>query len=261
MIGIFDSGSGGLSVLKEVRAHSPKTPVVYFGDIKNAPYGVRSREELGALTVLGFEKLISEGAEYLISACNSVSASIALPMFDILNIEPRDIVEMVGPTIEYFRDREPKRVVVAATPATISSGMYRLGFESIHVPIIELPIPELALAVEQGRPREELDKIVERAFSPIPSAFDTVLLACTHYPLARESFERVLYKKQSDAMIVDPAPIVAERAIKRFELSNETLQEGEDGGSIRFIISKDSAPFRERVASLFPGEKVTIDIL
>lgn len=261
MIGIFDSGSGGLSVLSEFTKLAPLTSIVYFGDIKNAPYGIKSREALGALTVLGFEKLIAEGATGIISACNSVSASIALPMFDILGIEPRAIIEMVGPTVEHFKGNQSKRVLIVATPATISSGIYRIGFESIHVPVMELAIPELALAIEQGRPREELDRIVEHAFSPLPAAFDTVLLACTHYPFAKESFERALYRKKSDAVIVDPATFVAQRAKERFAPADETG--GEEGGevSFRFIISAESTAFRERVAALFPNTKYTIEIL
>ncbi|MES2006691.1 MAG: glutamate racemase, partial [Patescibacteria group bacterium] len=76
MIGFFDSGSGGLSVLSHFRRLAPKASVVYFGDIQNAPYGERSAEELASLTVLGVDVLRKHGATSLVSACNSVSPSI-----------------------------------------------------------------------------------------------------------------------------------------------------------------------------------------
>lgn len=253
MIGFFDSGMGGLTVLKEFKALRPEADVVYFGDTKNAPYGTKTREELGALTVLGFQRLIAEGASGIVSACNSVSASIALPMFDILGIEDRSIIEMVGPTVEHFRDKGHIRLLIAATPATIRSGLYRLALEHIGMRIVELPIPQLAGAIEAGRPKEELDRIVEDAFAPLPAAsFDTVLLACTHYPLVHESFERALYRKGSDAVLVDPARFVATRAAERLHC--------EGGGSLRFILSAESAPFRERADALFGGSSFTIEV-
>jgi glutamate racemase len=181
-------------------------------------------------------------------------------MFDILGIEPRTIVEMVGPAVESFKGKEDKHVLIAATPATIASGIYRLQFEQLGMRIIEVPIAALALAIEQDRPRAELDRIVEDALAPVPATFDTVLLACTHYPLARESFERALYRRGSEAEIVDPALAVARRAVSSLALSPA----GTDGAAaapIRFIISADSQAFRTRVASLFAGDSYTIEVM
>lgn len=76
MIGLFDSGSGGLSVLSALRDRAPHADIVYFGDIKNAPYGIRSQYELNALTIAGVEILRSRGAKEIVSACNSVSQSV-----------------------------------------------------------------------------------------------------------------------------------------------------------------------------------------
>ena len=118
MIGIFDSGSGGLTVLRELRARAPDADIIYFGDIKNAPYGNKSREELGALTVLGIQKLIDAGATEIISACNSVSVSIVLPMFELLDLPKTHIIEMVGPTVAAFRGTDA-RPLVLATQATV----------------------------------------------------------------------------------------------------------------------------------------------
>src|SRR3989344_6221172 len=123
MIGIFDSGSGGLTVLKAVREEMPSADVVYFGDIKNAPYGSRSNSELSILTVRAIELLQKRGAESIVSACNSVSASLAVSLFDALSITPTQLIEMVGPTVASFRNSDA-RILLCATPATIRSEVY-----------------------------------------------------------------------------------------------------------------------------------------
>src|SRR5580704_17633887 len=118
MIGIFDSGMGGLTVLKAIREEMPNCDVVYFGDTKNAPYGSKTRAELGALTVAAIERLQKAGATSIVSACNSVSASLAVSLFDTLALAPGNLIEMVGPTVSYFK-HSTLRLLLAATPATI----------------------------------------------------------------------------------------------------------------------------------------------
>jgi glutamate racemase len=124
MIGIFDSGSGGLTVLKTVRERMPSADILYFGDIKNAPYGEKPHGELGALTVRAIELLQKRGAESIVSACNSVSASLAISLFDALSLAPGHLIEMVGPTVSAFKD-SPERILLTATPATIGSEIYQ----------------------------------------------------------------------------------------------------------------------------------------
>src|SRR5262249_29763383 len=121
MIGIFDSGSGGLTVLKAIREEMPSADITYFGDIKNAPYGSKTNAELSALTVKAIELLKSRGAESVVSACNSVSASLAVSLFDALSLSPERLIEMVGPTVSSFKGSNARTLLVA-TPATIQSG-------------------------------------------------------------------------------------------------------------------------------------------
>src|SRR3989344_6076418 len=102
MIGVFDSGVGGLTVLKAMRDVYPSIDVVYFGDTKNSPYGKKSGKELSALTVAGIRFLLEHGATTLVSACNSVSASLAVSLYDVLSIKSSQLIEMVGPTVSAF---------------------------------------------------------------------------------------------------------------------------------------------------------------
>jgi glutamate racemase len=250
MIGIFDSGSGGLTVLKAVRERMPSADILYFGDIKNAPYGEKSHGELGALTVRAIELLQKRGAESIVSACNSVSAALAISLFDALSLAPGHLIEMVGPTVSAFKD-SPERILLTATPATIGSEIYQNAFRMIGKEIETIAIPDLAAAIEFGEPEEKIERIIRAAFAGVRvSDFDTLILACTHYPLATHLFEKVF-----DSMpLFDPAVAVGERVQRQLE------QGGAGGGTTRFIISKDSEPFRERVAGLlFSG--VLIEVL
>ncbi len=249
MIGIFDSGSGGLTVLKALRERLPSADVVYFGDIRNMPYGERSHEELSMLTVQAIKRLQAEGATKLVSACNSVSASLALSLFDVFDIMPAQIIEMVGPTVSQFKDF-PGRILLCATTATIKSGIYQNAFHMVGKEIQVLALPGLAGAIEFGKPQEEIQKIISKSFeSQRPT--DVVILGCTHYPLAWGTFRSVLPR----TALFDPAVAVSERAEKMFW----PQEVGE--GTTKFILSGDSEHFRTLVKQLFPDTNYEIKVV
>lgn len=251
MIGIFDSGSGGLTVLRAIRDRLPSADVLYYGDIKNAPYGSKSREELSVLTVKAIELLQKEGAQALVSACNSVSASLAVSILDALAIAPQHLIEMVGPTVRYFRDSRA-RIVLCATPATIRSGIYQNAFHMIGKDVMTIAIKDLASAIEFGEPQEKIKEIITAAFASIPpDSFDVLILACTHYPLVSNMFAEVL----PHTPIFDPAEAVAER------VESQMWPREAGDGVMRCITSKDSEPFRRLVARLFPHEKYSIEVI
>lgn len=249
MIGIFDSGSGGLTVLSALREELPSADVVYFGDIKNAPYGSRSREDLSNLTVAALQLLKKEGAERIVSACNSVSASLAVSLFDAFSLAPNALIEMVGPTVAAFKGSHA-HILLAATPATIESQIYQSAFRMMGMDIQTLAIPELAGAIEFGTSEAELDDIVAPALAG-RKGFDALVLACTHYPLALSSFQKAL----PGVPIFDPAHAVAERAKAQF-----WPQEVGDG-TTRFLISANSPHFRAFITKLFPAMKFSIEVL
>jgi glutamate racemase len=252
MIGIFDSGSGGLTVLRAIRDVLPSADVVYFGDIKNAPYGEKPREELSQLTVQALELLQKRGASNIVSACNSVSASLAVSLFDAFNIAPKQLIEMVGPTVAYFRGA-PERILLCATPATIKSGIYQSAFRMVGKRIETLPIAELAGAIEFGAPQEELQKIITNAFAGVSfKDIDVLVLGCTHYPLVIDVFKEAVPK---NVAIFDPAVAVAQRVRKQF-----WPQEVGDG-TTAFLISKDSSNFQQLLQQLFPDKKYVTEVL
>lgn len=250
MIGIFDSGSGGLTVLRAIRERMPSADILYFGDIKNAPYGEKSHRELGALTVRAIELLQKRGAESIVSACNSVSASLAISLFDALSIAPEHLIEMVGPTVSSFKDSS-SRLLLTATPATIASEIYQNAFHMIGKEIETVAIPGLAAAIEFGGSEKEIESIIRKTFLGVRVRdFDAIILACTHYPLIAHVFERAL----DPVSLFNPAVAVGER-VQRQLWSHEA-----GNGMTRFIISKDSLPFRNRVAAL-QLRNVSIEVL
>lgn len=252
MIGILDSGSGGLTVLKAIREQMPSADIVYFGDLKNAPYGSKSNSELSVLTVQAIELLKKRGAGSIVSACNSVSASLAVSLFDALSLTPDHLIEMVGPTVSSFKNSSV-RLLLVATPATIDSGIYQNAFRMIGKDVTAVAIPDLAPAIEFSSPEEEIEDSIRAAFNDIQfSEYDVLILACTHYPLVTHVFERVLPRPM---MLFDPSLAVGARVKKQ-------LWPREVGdGTTRFIISKDSQIFRDRVAKLLGNSEYVIEVL
>lgn len=238
MIGIFDSGSGGLSVLHALRAQAPKADIVYFGDIGNSPYGSRSQEELGALVKAGMKRLAESGAREIIAACNSVAFSV------LAGAAGHDrVIEMTRPTARMMRSYASERVLLLATPATVESGIYREALWSI-VALDELPVPELAGAIEREEPTERITTVIREAMQAREGrTYDKILLGCTHYPLVADEIEAVAHDLFPGALLLDPADAVADEAVRRFACEGQ--------GSVQFLISRDSHAFRNRVAPMF----------
>jgi glutamate racemase len=252
MIGIFDSGSGGLTVLKALREVLPSCDVTYFGDIAHAPYGSKSQEELSGYVAEGLGILRERGADRLIAACNTASASIALSLYDAFGMEANSIIEMVGPTVSYFKDSDA-RIALCATPATAKAGIYQNAFKMLGKEVGMIAIPDLAGVIEFGEGEKKQKDLIATALKDIAwGSFDVIILACTHYPLATKQFKAVV---PSTIEIFDPAVAVAERAIKLF-----WPQEVRDGKT-RFLISKDSQPFRDLVSSMFPNSANSIEVV
>jgi len=251
MIGIMDSGSGGLTVMRAIREVLPSCDIVYYGDIKHAPYGPRSRRELSLLTVAAIKHLRAHKADRIVSACNSVAASLAVSLFDTVELRPEQLIEMVGPTVSYFKGIDT-RIALAATAATIESGMYENAFHMIGHEPISIVIPELAGAIEFGASEAELEAMIRSALSPHLGSFDVLILACTHYPLVAPLFLNVVGE---GVTVFDPAYAVAERAKKLFwpqEVGN---------GETKFLLTQASTRFEAYVHELFPGLKYSLEVI
>jgi glutamate racemase len=238
MIGIFDSGVGGFSVLKKLREREPHVDVLYYADIQNVPYGNKSQEELLKLATADIEVLLKHGARQIVSACNSVSQSVAQLARERFR-KDFDFIEMSMPTISSFRGLKSS-ILVVGTKATIESELYQRGLSALGIHADGLAIPELAGAIERGDGTGQIEEILRKAFSGIAiDQYQMVLLGCTHYPLVIDSFKKVL---PPEIILFDPAEPIATEVAKRFHIDGN--------GTTRFILSADSPVFRQYVTSM-----------
>ena len=248
MIGLFDSGSGGLSVLRELRKKKPTADVVYFGDIKHAPYGVRPHNELIRLSIGGMRTLRMFGSQQIVSACNTVSPAVLQH-----GAEGAEVIEMTRPAAHAMQQYLGGTVLLLATPATVQSRIYETALNGVMT-VHPHPMQDLAGAIEFGARDDKIREIVRHEFSKRwGQSFDHLFLGCTHYPFARHIIEEEARVAFGDVNIFDPAEPVAEEAGKRFDTNGS--------GSIYFRTSQDSEHFRRRVRELFPEWEDTIKVI
>lgn len=214
MIGIFDSGHGGLTILQALARRLPERHFAYLGDHANAPYGDRPAEEVYELTVKAVERLFGQGCRLVILACNTASMSLRRIQRDWLaRTHPdRRVLGVAVPMIEgltglpWLADpattpspRPKSTVAVFATRRTVEAGVYpqEIAKRAPQLTVEQMACPQLAALIEQGAPREELRRFVHRYVAELLERLagrplDAALLACTHYPLAADLFRQAL---------------------------------------------------------------------
>lgn len=193
-VAVFDSGVGGISVLRELIKIMPGEDYIYMGDSKNAPYGTRPKEEVRRLTIDCAENLFAQGAKGLVVACNTAtSAAVRVlrdmyPQIPIVGIEPA-----VKPAVLCM---EYPRVLVMATPMTIREEKFHHLMERYEneADIIPLPCPGLMDFIERGDLEGEdlLHYLQDLLYSYSDNQVDAAVLGCTHYPFIRKQIQRVL---------------------------------------------------------------------
>ena len=191
-IAVFDSGVGGISVLKELIACMPQEHYLYFGDSANAPYGTRTTEEVRALTLAAVEVLYDRGIKALVVACNTATAAA----IDELRQRYPDIVVIgIEPALKMATDRFPTgRVGVMATQVTLREEKLEHLVERFPEARVErIPAPGLVELVEQGKAQSaETQALLERILSPYRGKLDAIVLGCTHYPFVRDTIRKIL---------------------------------------------------------------------
>jgi glutamate racemase len=217
VIGMFDSGVGGLSVLRELRLLHPRLDVLYLADSIHAPYGQRSLTEVSELSHRNVGWLLSQGAEMIAIACNTASAAA---LNDLRRAHPG--VSFVGmePAVKPARSLTRSGVIgVLATEATFQGELFAsvVGRFADGVEVVSRPCSGWADLVEAGRVGgPEVDRAIVRHLEPVLAAgADTLVLGCTHYPFLLPALRS---HAGAQTVIVDPAPAVA-RQIGRLALT------------------------------------------
>jgi len=252
MIGIFDSGIGGLGVASQIRKKAPLADLVYFGDLANMPYGPRKTEELFELTLNAMRFLKSKGATQFVAACNSLSVTVIAPLADLFETPKTRVIEMVVPTVNAVCERTHGKILIAATLATVRSGMYECAFTQQRLSVEAIALPKLAEAVERLASESELEEIIAPAVQKaIDMHAQMLVFGCTQFPFARSVFSRAFEKREYEIELFDPSEAVADEAIKTFNVEGEALN--------TFFVSKSSQVFNQTVIDLFGSHtKVTL---
>ena len=192
-IAVFDSGVGGLSVLRHLRRVMPGERYLYFGDSANAPYGTKTKEDVKKLTFDAAQRLISRGIKALVVACNTATSAA---IHDLRIAYPDLVVIGIEPALKLAAERFPGgKLCVMATPMTLReekfAALMRRYEEVCHVQ--KLPAPGLVELVEGGKADSpETDSLLKTLFATLESTPDAVVLGCTHYPFAAKAISRVL---------------------------------------------------------------------
>lgn len=265
LLGIFDSGVGGLTVVRELLRQLPGVPFVYFGDTLHLPYGSRSPAELYKFADEISAFLLSQGVDLIIDACNSTSA-VALP--HLKKKYPLPFVGVIEPGVKMtLAKTQGGRVGVIATEATVKSRAHECLFRRLAPGIRVFPraCPLFVPLVEAGLANSPLAfEVAQKYLQPLKEkGIDTLLLGCTHYPYLTEVLAQVLGK---EVLLVDPAVEVIREVKKILENQGTPGHKERGNGEAKenlFYVSGDPESFRAKASRLlgFPLTRVTRETL
>ena len=262
MIGVFDSGFGGLTVHRALIEALPERDFVYLGDNRNAPYGVRPPIEVLNLTCAALERLFAEGCTLTVVACNTASTVALrwiqqqwLPARRRNDGIARNVIGIVVPTIEAAAGIASGTVAVFATRRTVETECYPIEIRK-HRPgitVVQQACPELAGSIESGLPRRDLRALVDRyvgeLMGKLGAAPECVILGCTHYPLVADLFAAAL--PSGVRMIHQPDATAG--ALKAY-LDRHPEYDGSHGGGRKFLSTGFSAEALPLIEKFWGGK-------
>ena len=240
-IGVFDSGLGGLTVVKALRQQLSHENVVYFGDTARVPYGTKSPESIIRFSKENVAILLKHDVKMIVVACNS-STSHALPT--LRKVYSLPIVGVIEPGVrKALAVTRNKRIGVIATPATVSSEAYvkQIHREDAAIKVVSQACPLFVPLVEEGWYNDKVTlDVAKRYLEPILEAkADTLILGCTHYPLLKTVLKKVMGTKVS---LIDSAQEVA-REVKSLLLQSGLNKVEQKKAHYQFFVSDEPKHF------------------
>ena len=238
-IGIFDSGVGGITVLKEIQKELPNEDYIYLGDTENFPYGEKSQDEIVKLAIKNVEYLIKKDVKIIVIACGTATSQAIESLhlkFDI------PIVGIIEPTIQYVKKQKYKEIGVIATEGTIRNGAWekKLKENIPNINVISRACPMLATIAEEGRAtgEEGRNAIIEYMKPFKEKRIDKIILGCTHFPI----YEQVIRKELGyDVELINTGRTVS-NYLKKY-LNEKNLMANKEIGKIETYLTKEEKEF------------------
>ncbi len=255
-IGIFDSGVGGLSVLKKIKEKIDFADVIYYGDSLNSPYGSKSIKEIQELCLSIGEFLIDNQVDIIVIACNTATAAALDTLRERFTSIP--IIGVIQPGAAMaIKQSKNKKIGVLSTPLTAKSGIYEKVIKTLNskYEVFQKGCDLLCPMIERGWEDNERNTLLLKSYiDQLPEEIDTLILGCTHYPLIREEIEKLIDKR-----IVDPAEETAMHVL--FELNKLALKNGfkksrKEKINIDYFVTGDIDRFK-KVGERFLGEELS----
>lgn len=258
-IGVFDSGVGGLTVLKAIRAELPRENLVYLGDTARLPYGTKSPVSIARYATQAAAQLQEQGIKLLVVACNTASAVALDQLRDQLS--PLPVIGVVEPGAEAAVSARPRAShLVLATEATVQLGAYRraISARDPDARIREHACELLVSLAEEGWNDGDIALSIIRRYLDDATidgyTTDTIILGCTHFPLLRDSIKVVA---DDDVVLIDSASTTA-RVVRETLAANGQLRDGDKPAATRFLATDGARRFAS-VGSRFLGRALNRD--
>ena len=252
-IGIFDSGLGGLTVVKALKELMPNESIIYLGDTARLPYGVKSKNLVKQFCTQITRFLLEKNAKAIIIACNTATAMALNSLKNEFKNIP--IIGVIEPGSEKAISKTiTKKIGVIGTIATISSGAYEkeIKQKDSRIEIISKACPLFVPFVEEGLIHgSAINEIAKQYLSSLNNKVDTLILGCTHYPLLKD----IIFNNTENIKLIDSASTVAEVAYKVL-LKNKLLSEEKKSGELDCYVT--DLPMRfEELGNIFFGSDIT----
>lgn len=263
MIGIFDSGLGGLTVVKAIQKHLPQYQIMYLGDTARVPYGNRSAEAVYQFTLQGVNYLFQNGCKLVVVACNTASAeALRRIQHEYLpkNHPERGVLGVIRPLVERAaKMTKNKKVGVIGTRGTIASGAYirELHSQNQDIEVFQNAAPLLVPLTEEGwTQRHETRKILKYYLKPLKEKnIDTLILGCTHYPIIFSLFQQLAGRS---CRVLDSENIIADSLENYLHRRPEIERELEKGSRHRYCVT-DSTPVFSSNAQKWLEQKIVLE--
>lgn len=251
-IGMFDSGVGGLTVLKEVMKELPNEDIIYLGDTKRFPYGTKSKETIIKCTREAIEFFITKKVKMVVIACGTATSQALAEVKQIYNIP---IIGIIEPTVNYLaKEKDLNRIGVIATTGTISSKSWEKNLLKTipRAKIISKACPLLAPMAEEGWTDNEIAKLTVKEYLKGLEDVDKLILGCTHYPL----FENIIRKELAKGTEIINTGAIMGKYLKEY-LKENNMQNSKGKGKCTAYLTDLDCKF-EKIAESFIGEKIPL---